>query len=60
MKRDLVQIWVTRPTRQVLKVLAAKNCVTVIEYLHETYTDPYSKEGPNAKTSRVAQPTDAV
>ena len=37
MKRDLVQLWVTKETRQALKVLAAGAGRSVIDYLEETF-----------------------
>ena len=40
MKRDLVQLWVTRGTRQAVKVLAATNGITVVDYLESIFKLP--------------------
>ena len=37
MKRDLVQLWVTKETRQAIKVKAAEAGVTVVDYLEVTF-----------------------
>ena len=37
MKRDLVQLWVTKETRQAVKVRAAAAGVTVVDYLEVTF-----------------------
>ena len=37
MKRDLVQLWVTKETRQAVKVKAAEAGVTVVDYLEVTF-----------------------
>ena len=37
MKRDLVQLWVTKETRQAVKVKAAEAGVTVVAYLEVAF-----------------------
>ena len=50
MKRDITQIWVTKETRRVLKVLAAKVGMSVVEYLEEHFGTVILKGGENAQT----------
>jgi len=38
MKRDIVQLWVTKATRQIIKVLAAKAGLSAVEYLEEHFS----------------------
>ena len=54
MKRDLVQLWVTKETRQAVKVKAAEAGTTVVDYLEVTFIPATADGMPLGEVLEVA------
>jgi len=54
MKRDIVQVWVLKETKQMIKVLAARQGLSILDYLAWCFSREPEEDG-NASTQRPSQ-----
>ena len=57
MKRDLVQLWVTRETRRAIKTQAVAAGVTVVEYLEVNFIPAAAADGMPLVTVKEKSPS---